>query len=131
MVLRQGATRQLTDPVDTTRLASQRTIDLTTVGRRSGQPRRVEIWWFHVDERFIITGSPGRRDWLANIRANPNVIIHIDGQDLAATAREVFDTGFRRRVFTRPETSWYKTQAQLDLLVETAPMVEIHLNPDV
>jgi hypothetical protein len=34
-------------------------------------------------------------------------------------------------VFTRPETSWYKTQAQLDLLVETAPMVEIHLNLDV
>ena len=43
-------------------LASHRTIDLTTFGRRSGLPRRIEIWWFQVDDRFVITGTPGRRD---------------------------------------------------------------------
>ena len=59
-------------------LAAQRTIDLTTVGRKSGEPRRIEIWWFHVDGRFIISGTPGRRHWLANILVNPDVVIHVD-----------------------------------------------------
>jgi hypothetical protein len=40
-------------------------------------------------------------------------------------AVEIADPGFRRRVFTDPMTSWYKTQEELDLLVSTAPMVEI------
>ena len=36
-------------------LASDPTIDITTTGRRSGQPRRIEIWMMVVDERFFIT----------------------------------------------------------------------------
>ena len=68
-------------PEDLDRLATIRTIDLTTFGRKSGVPRRIEIWWFHVGGRFIITGTPGRRDWLANVKANPTVVIHVDGQE--------------------------------------------------
>ena len=113
--------------LDRHRLAHYRTIDLTTVGRRSGEPRRIEIWWFHVEDRFIITGTPGRRDWLANIHANPKVTIHVDGLDIPARAKPVDDVEFRRRVFTHPEISWYRTQAGLTRLVETSPMVEILL----
>lgn len=112
--------------LDRDRLATQRTIDLTTVGRRSGTSRRIEIWWFHVDGRFIITGTPGRRDWLANIHANPEVVIHVDGMDIRARATPVDDEELRRHVFTRPHVSWYTTQAELDRLVQHSPMVEIH-----
>ena len=115
--------------LDHQRLALHRTIDLTTIGRRSGEPRRIEIWWFHVEERFVITGTPGRRDWLANIHANPEVTIHVDGLDIPARAEPIEDEAFRQRVFTHPEISWYKTQAGLDHLVASSPMVEI-LFPD-
>ena len=115
--------------LDRQRLALHRTIDLTTIGRRSGEPRRIEIWWFHVEERFVITGTPGRRDWMANIHANPEVTVHVDGLDIPARAEPIEDSAFRRRVFTHPEISWYKTQTGLDRLVETSPMVEI-LFPD-
>jgi len=110
---------------DTDALATQRTIDLTTTGRKTGMPRRIEIWWFRVDGRFVITGTPGRRDWLANVLADPRVVIHVDGADLPARAIPIEDLEFRRHVFTRPHTSWYGTQAELDRLVATAPMVEI------
>jgi deazaflavin-dependent oxidoreductase (nitroreductase family) len=115
--------------LDHDRLALSRTVDLTTIGRRSGAPRRVEIWWWRVDGRFIITGTPGRRDWLANIHANPEVTIHVDGLDIPAHAVPIDDASFRRRVFTTPDTSWYETQAELDHLVDSSPMVEI-LFPD-
>lgn len=118
------------DTHDLSRLASTRTIDLTTYGRRSGQPSRIEIWWFHVDRRFIVTGTPGRRDWLANIVADARVVIHADGLDIDAKATPVEDPEFRRRVFTAPDTHWYTTQAGLERLVRESPMVEIHLPID-
>jgi len=108
-------------------LGSIRTIDLTTYGRQSGQERRVEIWWFRVDGRFVITGTPGRRDWLANVMADSRVIISANGWDIDASVTLIEDVSFRRRVMTHPETSWYRTQSELDRLVETAPMIEVHL----
>lgn len=106
-------------------LASQRSIDLTTFGRRSGLPRRIEIWWFQVDDRFVITGTPGRRDWLANVNTRPEVVVHVDGRDLPATVRTITDRAFRLRVFTHPGVTWYRSQAELDELVDEAPMVEV------
>ena len=108
-------------------LARHRTIDLTTYGRRSGHPRRIEIWWFRVDGRFVITGTPGRRDWLANVRSNADVIIHVDGEDIPARAEEIRDAAFRRSVFSQPETRWYSSQSELDRLVAEAPMIEVIL----
>lgn len=111
--------------VDVDRLAAHRTIDLTTFGRQTGLPRRIEIWWFHIEGRFIISGTPGRRDWLANVKARPEVMIHVDGMDLPATVTTVEDLSFRRRFFTDPGVTWYRTQVELDRLVEEAPMVEV------
>jgi deazaflavin-dependent oxidoreductase (nitroreductase family) len=109
-------------------LARHRTIDLTTMGRRSGRPSRIEIWWFHVDGRFVITGTPGRRDWFANVLADPQVTVHVAGHDIGATAVPIIDAAERRAVMTHSDTSWYTTQAELDRLVEASPMVEIVLD---
>jgi hypothetical protein len=106
-------------------LAATRTIDLTTIGRRSGEHRTVEIWWFHVDDRFIVTGTPGRRDWLANVRSDNSVLVTTPFGEFLGNAIEIADAEFRRRVFTDPATRWYSTQEELDELVSTAPMVEI------
>ncbi len=116
----------LTD-ADLEALASTQTIDLTTFGKRSGLPRRIEIWWFNVDGRFFITGTPGKRDWLANILADPRVIIHVNGLEIEATASLVADEDSRIQVLAHPSTRWYSTQAELDELVRSSPMVEVHL----
>ena len=114
--------------LDLDRLARIRTIDITTTGRRSGEPSRIEIWWFRVDGRFVITGTPGPRDWYANLLADPRMVVHVDGEDLTATARPITDPDVRRSVFTAPNVSWYSTQTQLVRLVESAPMVEVILD---
>ena len=62
---------------------------------------------------------------MANIHADPRVIIHVGGEDIPALAVPVNDRSLRREFFTRPATSWYSTQAQLERLIESAPMVEI------
>ena len=108
-------------------LGSIRTIDLTTFGRRTGLPRRIEIWWFRVDGRFIITGTPGKRDWVANIQANPNVVVHAAGLDIETTVSRITDREQRVEVFAQPETRWYSSQSELEHLLAEAPMIEVHL----
>jgi len=121
----EGATVLTGEVLD--RLARVVTIDLTTRGRHSGLPRRIEIWWFRVDGRFVITGTPGRRDWFANVLGHPRVVVHVDGFDIEAPASVVTDLEFRRRVFTGPGLAWYRTQAGLEDLLTAAPMIEVHL----
>lgn len=75
-------------------LASDRTIDITTTGRTSGLPRRIETWVYRVDDRFFLTGSPGRRDWYANLLANPDFTFHLKqsvATDLPAQAAPITD----------------------------------------
>src|SRR5437870_1705763 len=58
-------------------LERDRTIDITTRGRKTGQPRRKEIWFHNVEGRLYITGTPGRRDWYANLLAHPEFTFHL------------------------------------------------------
>ena len=104
------------------------TIDITTTGRRSGQPRRIEIWMLDVDGRFFITGTPGRRDWLANLTAQPELVVHLKRHahvDLPARAEVVSDPATRQRVLEHLSARWYRGQAPMDELMAGAPMVEV------
>src|SRR5260370_20932614 len=62
-----------------TALARGGTIDITTVGRKSGKPRRLEIVFHNIDGRIYISGTPTptRRRWLAHLRANPPFTFHL------------------------------------------------------
>ncbi|CAL9650104.1 nitroreductase/quinone reductase family protein [Streptomyces pseudogriseolus] len=82
---------------------AERTIDITTLGRRSGVPRRIEIWFHRVDGRWYLSGMPTRRSWYANVLAHPQFTVHLKHgvtADLPATAVPVVDDVVRRRVIT-------------------------------
>jgi deazaflavin-dependent oxidoreductase (nitroreductase family) len=114
---------------------AERTIDITTLGRRSGIPRRIEVWFHRVDGRWYLTGMPGPRSWYANLRANPRFVVHLKHgvtADLPATARPV-DEPTRRRVITavldlqdRPDVAARVSRRQdLDEWLARSPLVEI------
>ncbi|HLF42334.1 MAG TPA: nitroreductase/quinone reductase family protein [Acidimicrobiia bacterium] len=111
-------------PSDET-LAAHRTIEITTVGRRTGQPRRMEIWWFYVEGRFFITGTPGARDWYANVNRSPELIVHVAGWDLPAMAHPIKDLETRSMIFDSELTRWYSDNAQRQRLIDDAPMIEV------
>lgn len=109
-------------------LARAVTVDITTIGRRTREPSRIEIWMFEVDDRFVITGTPGRRDWYANLLADPRLVVHVKDSvrlDVEAVASPVVDPEVRRAVLSAPSTRWYRTQTTLDDLVANSPMVEL------
>lgn len=102
-------------------------INLSTIGRKSGQWSRIEIWWFYIEGRFVITGTPGPRDWYANVLANPAIRIHAGDAEWSGTALPITDEAARRRVLTDSATSWYSTQSELDALIAGSPMIELRL----
>ena len=112
-------------------------IDITTVGARSGLPRRVEINFHALDGSYYITGRPGtKRDWLANLKANSGFTVHLKNgvvADLAATAAEITDPDERAGVLYRILTDGWgnepeKAQHILPQWVDSAPLVEFQLS---
>ena len=105
------------------------TIDITTTGRTSGQPRRIEIVFHRIDGRMWISGmpSPRRRSWIANLLADPHLTVHLKGPtafaDLPATARVVADPVERRHVLERVAQAWRRTD--VDRMVEQSPLIEV------
>ena len=116
-------------------LASDGTIDITTIGARSGLPRRTEIWFLHLEGRTFITGTPGPRAWYANLLAHDRFTFHLKESvkaDLDARAVPVLDEPTRRWVFSQPHAwnDWYRGEAAFDDLVAHSPMVEVLFEGD-
>jgi deazaflavin-dependent oxidoreductase (nitroreductase family) len=104
-------------------------IDITTVGRRTGEPRRLEIVFHNIDGRIYISGmpSPVRRAWLANLEADPRFTFHLKRSvsvDLPATARIVDDETERRQVFAEIIATAWRDQ-DLETMVRQSPLVEV------
>lgn len=118
-------------------LAGDRVIDITTTGRRTGQPRRIEIWFHRVGGHYFITGTPGKpRDWYANLVAHPEFTFHLKESaiaDLSATARPITDAGERERVFTALLAGLHElTQApgqEFGAWLDASPLVEVFFDP--
>ncbi|RIK40915.1 MAG: nitroreductase family deazaflavin-dependent oxidoreductase [Chloroflexi bacterium] len=69
-------------------LASARLCYLETVGRVSGRPHEIEIWFaVHAGALYFLAGGGERADWVRNIRANPAVRVRINGQWLHGSGR--------------------------------------------
>ena len=111
-------------------LESDRLIDITTLGRKSGNPHRIEIGFYYQDGDLFITGMPPRkRDWYANLVANPVFTFHLKQSlqaDVPARAEPIVNEDSRRRIFTNILKRWNREQ-DLDLWVENSPLVEITL----
>lgn len=102
-------------------------IDITTTGRRSGLPRRIEITFHSFDGHLYISGMPSRRTraWLHNLRADPHFTFHLKAlltADLPATAREVTDEAERRAVLAKVSRVW---GIEPERMVRFSPLVEV------
>ena len=111
-------------------LARGHTIDITTTGRRTGLPRRIEIVFHNMNGRLIITGSPRsdhKRAWLYNLEADPSLTFHLKGSvdaDLPATARVITDPTERRAIAEWVVANAWRNQ-DVEAMTAWAPMIEV------
>lgn len=71
-------------------LANEDFCYLTTVGRVSGKPHEIEIW-FALESLtlYMLSGGGDRSDWVKNLRRDPNVTVRLTGERFEGRARVV------------------------------------------
>ncbi|HEV3103437.1 MAG TPA: nitroreductase family deazaflavin-dependent oxidoreductase [Candidatus Dormibacteraeota bacterium] len=112
-------------------LARGGVVDITTTGRKSGRPRRIEIVFHNIDGRIYISGIPStrRRAWLRNLEARPELTLHLKGQvkaDLAAKARIIEDEAERRLLLAPIARNWRRND--VETMVRQSPLIEVILD---
>jgi deazaflavin-dependent oxidoreductase (nitroreductase family) len=119
------------DPAILNALDRGHTIDITTTGRKSGEPRRIEIVFFNFGGRLYISGMPSAertRAWLQNLRANPSFTFHRKQgvrADQSATAHEITEPVHRREVIEQVARAWRRDP---DVMFAHSPLIEVTID---
>jgi deazaflavin-dependent oxidoreductase (nitroreductase family) len=82
-------------------LRHENVLYLTTVGRKTGKPRTIEIWFVSYEERIYLLAEHGpKAQWVRNIQANPDVRMQIAQHRFRARGR-LLDAAQDRRLAGR------------------------------
>ena len=109
-------------------------IDMTTTGRQTGLPRRIEIVYHRIGGRIYISGSPvaeRKRAWLLNLEADPHFTFHLKGRvaaDLPAIARIITEDAERRAVFAEIVKVW--DNQDVETMTRYSPLIEVTLDDE-
>ena len=101
--------------IDDPALRDASTLELTTTGRKSGQPRTVTIWFVVDDRLYVQSGKEGKTDWYQNVLAKPAVKVKIGDREWTGQARTITDAAetarvhelFTQKYFTARVMSWF------------------------
>jgi deazaflavin-dependent oxidoreductase (nitroreductase family) len=109
-------------------------IDITTTGRKSGLPRRIEIEFYNLEGRLYLWSRTATfRNWFANLQAHPEFMFHLKGDvqvDLPARATFITDRAERRNILSKL-IQMTKSNADLEALVEAGPLVQVTIETDL
>jgi hypothetical protein len=81
----------------------------------------------NLDGEIYITGTPGKRDWYANLLAHPAFTFHLKqsaAADLAAHATSITDPDARRAILTRILANFGRS-GELDAWMSDSPLVRV------
>lgn len=80
-------------------VANESTLEITTIGRKSGQPRTKPIWFvYDQGALYIQSGKDGKTQWYRNLQKNPQLQLKIGQLVLTGKAQFVTDTAETERV---------------------------------
>ncbi len=72
-------------------------IDLVTVGRSTGAPHTVEIWFAQrASTVYLLSGGGDRSDWVRNVTRKPQVHVEVDGHRYPGRGRIITDPDEQR-----------------------------------
>ena len=77
---------------DTSKLANEKYIYLTTIGRKTGNLHTVELWFSIAKEKIYLSHEGKHTDWMKNIRKNNSVDFTIENTHFKGRA-QIFTNG--------------------------------------
>ena len=106
---------------------------LTTIGRVSGKPHEIEIWFGLNHTTLYLMSGDGKSDWVKNLLKNPSVTVRIAKHTFSGTARLVIeDEDEQEQMLVRnllaDKYNERETDGSLSEWARTALVVGIDLN---
>ena len=81
------------------RVADESTLEITTIGRKSGKPRTKPIWFvYDQGALYIQSGKDGKTHWYRNLQKTPQMQLKIDQLVLTGKAQFVIDAATTERI---------------------------------
>jgi len=80
------------------RIQDHSTIDLTTVGRKTGKPHTQPVWFVVDDGKILVQAGKSKRDWYENLLQNPTVTVRQGEYQFRAHAKPVTDPVRTKRI---------------------------------
>ena len=78
----------MSDAIDAQRNRADDSCYLTTTGRRTGHPHRIEIWYAaDGGTLYLLSGGGRSSDWVQNLELDPGVLVELDGDERRAHGR--------------------------------------------
>jgi deazaflavin-dependent oxidoreductase (nitroreductase family) len=98
--------------------ANRSTLELTTIGRKSGKPHSATVWFVYeggADCLYVQSGKSGETDWYLNLLKTAAVTVKIGERRLSGQATAIDDAAetarvhglFKRKYFTARIMSWF------------------------
>jgi deazaflavin-dependent oxidoreductase (nitroreductase family) len=93
-------------------LAGLAVCDIETIGRVTGLPRRIEIWFAADPDRdriYLLSGGRDEAHWVRNIRANGGVRVRLGGRWFTGRAADIGggpDDALARRLLAAKYEGW-------------------------
>lgn len=76
------------------RIANRSTIEITTVGRKTGKEHTKPIWFVVSDGKIVVqAGKDGKTDWYLNVVKTPTTMLRQGDYTFRARAATVTDPG--------------------------------------
>lgn len=100
---------------DLAAIQDESTVRLVTIGRKSGAPRPVTIWFVADAGRiYVQAGKGGSTDWFKNLQKTPSVTLEFGERRLKGQASVVTDSAeasrildlFRKKYWLARLASW-------------------------
>jgi deazaflavin-dependent oxidoreductase (nitroreductase family) len=79
-------------------LRSQRTVELTTTGRRTGNPHTVTVWFLVDGPVLYLNTLDPTRDWVRNVLKQPEVRLDFGGTVLLGQLHPVTDPALETHI---------------------------------
>ncbi len=98
--------------------AKRSTLELTTIGRKSGKPHAATVWFVYdggADCLYVQSGKGGETDWYLNLLKTAAVTVKIGERSLHGQAAAIDDPAetarvhdlFKRKYLTARIMSWF------------------------
>jgi deazaflavin-dependent oxidoreductase (nitroreductase family) len=97
------------------KVAGKQTTTLTHIGRKTGTPHNVTIWFVLDNDKLYIGTANANRQWVRNVKQTPQVKLSMGGETFSGSARFLTDRAEHERAMSAIRRKYWMFRPIIEL----------------